>query len=78
MTPLGGGVQMRPTEAVNPTNLLEDKDAKVQEARTAIDLSKLRRPMVVGLVCCSWTVDSCEFLVVSDHSTIHYPLSTNN
>jgi hypothetical protein len=41
MTPIGGGVQMRPTEAVDPTNLLDDKDAKVQEARTAIDLSKL-------------------------------------
>ncbi len=39
--PIGGGVQMRPTEAVAPTNLLEDEDAKVQEARTAIDLSKL-------------------------------------
>jgi len=39
--PIGGGVQMRPTEAVSPTNLLEDEDAKVQEARTAIDLSKL-------------------------------------
>ncbi len=42
MTPMGGGVQMRPTEAIDPTNLLEDKDAKVQEARTAIDLSKLK------------------------------------
>jgi len=41
MTPIGGGVQMRPTEAIDPTNLLDDKDAKVQEARTAIDLSKL-------------------------------------
>lgn len=41
MTPIGGGVQMRPTEAINPTNLLDDKDAKVQEARTAVDLSKL-------------------------------------
>ena len=41
MTPIGGGVQMRPTEAVDPTNLLDDKDAKVQEARAANDLSKL-------------------------------------
>jgi hypothetical protein len=41
MTPIGGGVQMRPTEAIDPTNLLDDKDAKVQEARTAVDLSKL-------------------------------------
>jgi hypothetical protein len=43
MTPIGGGVQMHPTEAVSAENLLEDKDAKVQEARTAIDLSKLAR-----------------------------------
>jgi hypothetical protein len=41
MTPIGGGVQMRHTEAIDPSNLLEDKDAKVQEARTAVDLSKL-------------------------------------
>jgi uncharacterized protein DUF1598 len=41
MMPIGGGVQMRPTEAVEPTNLLDDEKAKVQEARTAIDLSKL-------------------------------------
>ena len=41
MTPIGGGVQMRPTEAVEPTNLLEDDGAKVKEARTAVDLSKL-------------------------------------
>ena len=41
MTPIGGGVQMRPTEAIDPTNMLEDKDSKVQETRTAIDLSKL-------------------------------------
>jgi hypothetical protein len=42
MTPLGGGVQMRPTEAIDPTNLLEDKDAKVKDARTAIDLTGLK------------------------------------
>jgi hypothetical protein len=41
MTPIGGGVQMRPTEAVDPTNLLDDEDAKVQEARAAVDLKKL-------------------------------------
>jgi hypothetical protein len=41
MTPIGGGVQMRPTEAIEPTNLLEDKDAKVHEARATTDLSKL-------------------------------------
>ena len=42
MTPLGGGLQMRPTEAIDPTNLLEDKDAKVNDARTAIDLTGLK------------------------------------
>jgi hypothetical protein len=41
VTPIGGGVQMRPTEAIDPTNLLEDEKATVQEARAAIDLSKL-------------------------------------
>jgi hypothetical protein len=41
LTPIGGGVQMRPTEAVDATNLLEDNGAKVKEARTAVDLSKL-------------------------------------
>jgi hypothetical protein len=41
VTPIGGGVQMRPTEAVEPTNLLEDEKGKVEEARAAIDLSKL-------------------------------------
>lgn len=42
MTPIGGGVQMTPTLALSPENTLEDKDAKVQDARTSIDLSKLR------------------------------------
>ena len=41
LTPVGGGVQMRPTEAIEPTNLLEDEEGTVEEARTAIDLSKL-------------------------------------
>jgi hypothetical protein len=41
ITPIGGGVQMRPTEAVSATNLLEDEGAKVKEARAANDLSKL-------------------------------------
>lgn len=41
VTPIGGGVQMRPTEAVASENLLEDDDAKVHEARASIDLSKL-------------------------------------
>jgi hypothetical protein len=41
VTPIGGGVQMRPTEAINPTNLLEDEEKKVAKARTEIDLSHL-------------------------------------
>jgi hypothetical protein len=41
LTPIGGGVQMRPTEAVDPTNLLEDEKGAVEEARAAINLSKL-------------------------------------
>jgi hypothetical protein len=41
VTPIGGGVEMRPSQAVEATNLLEDEKEKVKEARTAIDLSKL-------------------------------------
>jgi hypothetical protein len=41
VTPIGGGVEMRPTEAIDPTNLLEDDDSKVQEARAKTDLSTL-------------------------------------
>lgn len=41
VTPIGGGVQMRPSEAVDSTNLLDDEKATVQEARAANDLSKL-------------------------------------
>ena len=41
MTPIGGGVQMRPTEAIETTNLLEDEGAKVKDARAAIDVTKL-------------------------------------
>jgi hypothetical protein len=41
LTPVGGGVQMRPTEAVDPTNLLDDEKGAVQEARAAVDLSKI-------------------------------------
>ena len=39
--PIGGGVQMRPTEAVESDNLLEDESSKVKEARAAVDLAKL-------------------------------------
>jgi hypothetical protein len=41
ITPIGGGVQMRPTEAIAPNNLLEDDDSKVKAARASIELSKL-------------------------------------
>jgi Protein of unknown function (DUF1598) len=41
VTPIGGGVQMRPTEAINPTNLMDDEDHAVAKARTEIDLSHL-------------------------------------
>jgi uncharacterized protein DUF1598 len=42
VTPIGGGVQMRPTEALDPDNLLPDDGAKAKEARAAIDLSTLK------------------------------------
>lgn len=41
VTPIGGGVQMRPTEAISENNLLEDEKSKVKEARAAVDLSTL-------------------------------------
>jgi hypothetical protein len=41
LTPVGGGVQMRPAEAVQPTNLLDDEKGAVENARTAVDLSTL-------------------------------------
>jgi hypothetical protein len=34
-------VQIRPTEALEPTNLLDDDKGTVAEARSAIDLSNL-------------------------------------
>jgi hypothetical protein len=41
VTPIGGGVQMRPTEAISASNLLEDDEKTVAKARTEIDLSHL-------------------------------------
>jgi hypothetical protein len=41
LTPVGGGVQMRPTEAIDPTNLLDDEKGEVEKARAAVDLSTL-------------------------------------
>jgi hypothetical protein len=41
VTPIGGGVQIRPTEALSPTNLLDDEEQMVAKARAEIDLSHL-------------------------------------
>jgi Protein of unknown function (DUF1598) len=42
VTPVGGGVEIRATEALNPTNLLEDKKEVVEKARAEVDLSRLK------------------------------------
>jgi hypothetical protein len=41
VTPVGGGVQIQANEALNPTNLLEDKKEVVEKARSEVDLSHL-------------------------------------
>ena len=41
MTPIGGGVEIRPSQALSPGNLLQDEEGKVSSARQAVDLSKL-------------------------------------
>jgi hypothetical protein len=41
VTPIGGGVQIKATEALDPTNLLEDKKEVVEKARAGVDLSHL-------------------------------------
>jgi hypothetical protein len=41
MTPIGGGVQMRPTRAVAPTSILEDADGEVDAARLGVELTEL-------------------------------------
>jgi hypothetical protein len=40
MTPIGGGVEIRASKAVEAENLLAD-DGEVAEAKAAIDISKL-------------------------------------
>jgi hypothetical protein len=40
MTPIGGGVEIRASKAVESENVLAD-DGELTEARAAIDLSKL-------------------------------------
>jgi hypothetical protein len=42
LTPVGGGVQMRPTLALQSENVLADEAKNVAKARTEIDLTKLR------------------------------------
>jgi uncharacterized protein DUF1598 len=41
VTPVGGGVNITPTEALKGSNLLEDEDHAVAKARTEVDLSHL-------------------------------------
>ncbi|MGI9455609.1 MAG: DUF1598 domain-containing protein, partial [Aeoliella sp.] len=41
MTPIGGGVEMRPTEALSPGNLMQDDEGKVGAVRDEVDLSTL-------------------------------------
>jgi hypothetical protein len=42
VTPLGGGVQMRPTLALSSENLMGDDSKEVAKARTAVNLSSLK------------------------------------
>jgi Protein of unknown function (DUF1598) len=41
VTPIGGGVQIKATEALSPTNLLEDKKEVVKKVRAEVELSHL-------------------------------------
>ena len=41
MTPIGGGVEIRPSLALSSENLLSDEDGNVEKAREGLDLSKL-------------------------------------
>ena len=41
VTPIGGGVMIKPRHALRSSNLLEDKDGAVAKTRKSIDLSKL-------------------------------------
>jgi hypothetical protein len=42
MTPIGGGVNIQPRQALSPANLLHDDDGKVGEVREHIDLKNLK------------------------------------
>jgi hypothetical protein len=41
VTPIGGGVQIRPMEAISATNLMDDEDQSVAKARSETELSNL-------------------------------------
>jgi hypothetical protein len=41
MTPIGGGVQMRPDQALSSENLIPDGDGTVEKVHEELDLSKL-------------------------------------
>jgi len=41
VTPIGGGIRIEPTEALQTANVLADKDGKVAKQREAIDLKNL-------------------------------------
>jgi hypothetical protein len=42
VTPLGGGVQMRPTLALSSENLMDDENKEVAKARSGVSLSSLK------------------------------------
>jgi hypothetical protein len=42
LTPVGGGVQMRPNLALDSQNVMADEEKSVAKARSEVDLSKLR------------------------------------
>ena len=50
MTPVGGGVQMNPTEALQVSHLLKDEEGKVKDARQQVQARRPGQgPVVVGL-----------------------------
>ncbi len=43
MTPVGGGVQIQPTMALSPGNLLQDEAGAVRQARAQIDIQQIEK-----------------------------------
>jgi hypothetical protein len=41
MTPIGGGVDIRPSQALQPVNLLRDEEGQIETTRQSVDLSGL-------------------------------------